>query len=156
MQTLELFRQLFEFNNWANGLILTSLQKSPKPSEPAVKAFAHLLLAEKVWLQRVLEGVDNTGFDFWSGKNVVFCELLFEENKKSLGQFFSGLTEERLDNVTTYKNSRGEPHSNTIREVLTHLFFHSGHHRGQILNHIRAGGEEPPYVDFIGFLRQKV
>jgi uncharacterized damage-inducible protein DinB len=155
MQTLEHFRQLLEFNDWANGLILNSLQKISQPSEPAVRAFAHLLLAEKVWLQRILEGVDNTGFDFWSGKNVVFCELLYAENKKSLRQFFAGLTEEKLEEVTTYKNSRGEEHSNTIREVLTHVFFHSGHHRGQILTHIRAGGETPPYVDFIGFLRQK-
>jgi len=154
MQTLEHYRQLFEFNTWANGLILASLQRSPKPSEPAVRAFAHLLLAEKVWLQRILEGVDNTGFDFWSGKNVVFCELLFTENRKSLGQFVAGLTEEKLEDITTYKNSRGEEYSNTIREVLTHLFFHSGHHRGQILTYIRAGGEEAPYVDFIGFLRQ--
>lgn len=155
MQTIEHFRELLEFNDWANGLILDSLQKSARPSEPAVRAFAHLLLAEKVWLQRILEGVDNTGFDFWSGKNVVFCELLYTENKKSLGQFIDALTEEKLEDITTYKNSRGEEYSNTIREVLTHVFFHSGHHRGQILTYIRAGGETPPYVDFIGFLRRK-
>jgi uncharacterized damage-inducible protein DinB len=155
MQTLEHFQQLLAFNDWANGLILDSLQRSEKPSGSAVRAFAHLLLAEKVWLQRILEGVDNTGFDFWSGKNVVFCELLYAENKKSLGQFFVGLTEEKLEDITTYKNSRGEEYSNTIREVLTHVFFHSGHHRGQILTYIRSGGETPPYVDFIGFLRRK-
>ena len=154
MQTLELFRRQLAFNDWANGMILRSLQDSAAPSEPAVRAFAHLLLAEKVWLQRILEGVDNTGFDFWAGKNVVFCELLYAENKKSFGDFFAGLTEDSLGVVTVYKNSRGEEYSNTVREVLTHVFFHSTHHRGQILSHIRAGGETPPYVDFIGFLRQ--
>jgi uncharacterized damage-inducible protein DinB len=155
MQTLEHFGQLLEFNDWANGLILDSLQNSSSPSEPAVRAFAHLLLAEKVWLQRILEGVDNTGFDFWAGKNVVFCEVLYEENRRKFGEFFTGLTEEKLAEITTYKNSKGDEYSNTIREVLNHVFFHSGHHRGQILTHIRAGGETPPYIDFIGFLRQK-
>jgi len=154
MRTLEYLLQLLKFNDWANGLVLESLQVSAHPSEPAVRAFAHLLLAEKVWLQRILEGVDNTGFDFWSGKNVVFCEVLYKENRQKFGEFFAGLTEETLDDVTTYKNSKGDEYSNTIREVLTHVFFHSGHHRGQILTHIRAGGETPPYVDFIGFLRQ--
>ncbi len=155
MQTLEFFRRQLEFNDWANGIILRSLQGSSKPSEPAVRAFAHLLLAEKVWLQRILEDADNTGFDFWSGKSVGFCELLYKENRQKFAEFFAGLTEEILGDVTTYKNSKGVEYSNTIREVLTHVFFHSTHHRGQILSHIRANGETPPYVDFIGFLRQK-
>ncbi|HUP65893.1 MAG TPA: DinB family protein [Thermoanaerobaculia bacterium] len=26
---------------------------------------------------------------------------------------------------------------------------HSAYHRGQIISHIRAAGQEPPYIDFI-------
>jgi uncharacterized damage-inducible protein DinB len=155
MQTLAHFQQLLKFDRWANRAILASLENSPQPAEKAVRAFAHLLLTEKVWLQRILGGVDNTGFDFWSGDDLNTCAALIAENEQSFGDFFAALAEDKLDTAAAYKNSRGEQYTNTIREVLTHVFFHSGHHRGQILSHIRAAGQEPPYVDFIGFLRCK-
>ena len=155
MQTLEQFRELLEFDNWANGLILDSLIASESPNEPAVRAFAHLLLAESVWMRRLRENLDNTGFDFWQGKDVAFCEKLYAENRRDFTSLFENMTEDGLDAIATYKNSSGVEFTNTIREILTHVFFHSGHHRGQILSYIRAAGETPPYIDFIGFLRRK-
>lgn len=155
MQTLEQFRELLEFDDWANGLILASLRSSPNPSRPAIRVFAHLLLAEKMWLKRLWENLDNTGFNFWSGDSIEFCETLYRENKQKFAELFDVMTEDSLATIATYKNSEGKEFSNSIREILTHVFFHSGHHRGQILTYIRAGGENPPYVDFIGFLRQK-
>jgi uncharacterized damage-inducible protein DinB len=154
MQTLEYLRQLNDFNDWANGLILDSLTSSANPGEKTVSAFAHLLLAEKMWLRRLRENLDTTGFDFWQGKDIAFCENLCGKNRKDFLELFNDLTEEGLEAAATYKNSEGNEFTNTIREVLTHVFFHSGHHRGQILSYIRANGENPPYVDFIGFLRR--
>lgn len=153
MQTLEYLAQMQRFNDWANGLILESLQNFAKPSEKAVKAFAHLLLAEKVWMQRLRENLDTTGFDFWQGDHVTFCEQTFEENRADFARLFDGLTENSLNKTATYRNSEGFEFTDTYREILTHVFFHSTHRRGQILTHIRAIGETPPYIDFIGFLR---
>lgn len=155
MQTLEQFRELNAFNDWANGLILASLKASENPGEKAVLAFGHILLAESIWMRRLRENLDTTGFDFWSGKDIAFCEKLYAENQNDFAGLFDGLTEEGLEITATYKNSEGNEFTNTTREILTHVFFHSGHHRGQILTHIRANGEKPPYVDFIGFLRRK-
>src|ERR1700755_1242961 len=113
MQTLAHFRQLLEFDHWANRLILASLESSSQPAEKAVRAFAHLLLTEKIYLQRILGGVDNTGFDFWSGNDLNTCAALIAENERIFSDFFAGMTEEdKLDATATYKNSRGEQYTN--------------------------------------------
>ncbi len=67
MQTLEMVRGLLSYNEWANNKMMDSLRQSSNPSAKAVRALAHLLLAEKTWLLRLQTNQDSTGFDFWQG-----------------------------------------------------------------------------------------
>lgn len=155
MNTLENFREFLAFDNWANDLVLQALKNSSNPSEKAVQIFGHLLLAEYEWLRRLTgEHSDSTNFNFWSIETVADCEKIFDENRRNYEDLFAALTEEKLNLTATYKNSKGSEFTNTWREILSHVFFHSAQHRGQIIQTIRAGGETPPYIDFIGFLRQ--
>lgn len=154
MQTLENFREFLPFDNWANDAILQALKNSAHSNEKAVEIFGHLLLAENEWLMRMTgEHADSTNFNFWSIETLADCEKAFVENRKNYANFFAGLNEEKLNLNATYKNSKGLEFTNTLREILTHVFFHSVQHRGQIIQDIRAAGETPPYIDFIGFLR---
>jgi len=156
MNTLENFRDFLAFDYWANDLILQALKNSSHSNEKAVQIFGHLLLAEYEWFRRMTgEHSDSTNFNFWSVETVVDCEKLFYENRRNYENLFSELTEENLDSTATYKNSKGLEFTNTWREILSHVFFHSAQHRGQIIQTIRANAETPPYIDFIGFLRQK-
>jgi uncharacterized damage-inducible protein DinB len=61
---------------------------------------------------------------------------------------------ERLSGKINYTNSKGEPWSNTVQDILTHVLLHSAYHRGQIASQVRAGGEQPAYTDFIHAVRQ--
>jgi uncharacterized damage-inducible protein DinB len=114
-----------------------------------------LLIAESVWMQRFRENLDNTGYNFWPEKTVGFCDELHEDNRRRFAELLDDLTEDGLDRTATYVNSEGRQFTDKLRDILTHVFFHSGHHRGQILSHIRAAGETPPNVDFMGFVRRK-
>lgn len=153
MQTLETFRELYDYDDWANGEFLRFLRE--KPEARAAKAFAHLLLGEIIWLRRMRENLDTSGFDFWSGESVEDCEKLFAQAKEIYEEFFAELTEEKLDTVFSYKNSKGVAFDNTYREALQHVFLHSAYHRGQMAQAIRQAGNAPPYTDFIQFLRLK-
>ena len=156
MNTLQNLHEFLAFNNWANDLILQALKNSSGSNEKAIRIFGHLLLAENEWLMRLTgEHADSTNFNFWSIESVEDCEKLFRENLRKYENLFAGLTEENLDSTATYKNSKGLEFTNTRREILTHVFFHSAQHRGQVIQIIRASGETPPYIDFIGFLRSK-
>lgn len=155
MNTLKIIRQLCEYNLWANTEFLQYFKKTTKPEAKALRIFAHLLLAEKTWLQRIInENSDNTGADFWRGKSLEECARLFEENQSAFSTFLSDLTEEKLDEVFAYKNSKGMTFRNIVREALTHAFLHSSYHRGQAAQAIRLNGDTPPYTDFIQFLRK--
>lgn len=156
MQTLENLREFLSFDIWANDLILHALKHSAPSNEKAVQIFGHLLLAEAEWLMRMTgKHADSTNFNFWSIETIDDCEKVFSKNKENYETLFAGLTEEKLDSTATYKNSKGLEFTNTLREIFMHVFFHSAQHRGQIIQVIRAGGETPPYIDFIGFIRHK-
>jgi uncharacterized damage-inducible protein DinB len=52
-----------------------------------------------------------------------------------------------------YKNSKGEPWTSNVADVIQHVVFHSAYHRGQIASDVRAAGKEPAYTDFIHAVR---
>lgn len=154
MNSLETLRQSLEFDTWANGLILHHLQSSSNPDQSAIQKFGHVVLGEKFWLLRIKgETAKTQTSDFWSCETVADCESIYNETRDAYKSFFADLTEEKLESTFTYTNSEGNTYTNSLREVFTHVFFHSVHHRGQIIEAIRNSGEKPPYVDFIGFLR---
>lgn len=150
MQTLEIIRQLYDYNAWANHEFLRYFENAAQTNPKAIRVLAHLLLAAKIWLERISnENTDNTGNNFWAGETVENCAALPENNRLSYDEFFNDLTEEKLDTSSTYKNSKGASFKNTVREALTHAFLHSGYHRGQAAQAIRASGDAPPSTDFI-------
>ena len=53
-----------------------------------------------------------------------------------------------------YRNSKGEPWTSTVGDILTHVVTHSAYHRGQVASELRAAGFEPAYTDFIHAVRQ--
>ena len=59
-----------------------------------------------------------------------------------------------LDRSASYKNSKGEPWTSSVRDILTHVFMHSAYHRGQIATDMRQAGHVPAYTDFIHGVRQ--
>ncbi len=59
-----------------------------------------------------------------------------------------------LDDKVEYRNSKGEPWSSRVEDILIHVLFHSAYHRGQIALQMRTSGMEPAYTDFIHAVRQ--
>ena len=151
MQTLETLRQHNDYNSWANGAFVRFLLDTPEPK--AAKVLAHLLLSETTWLRRVQDDLDTSVFDLWAGETIEDCDKLFDESRRAFADLFADLSEADLDRVFRYKNSKGLSFQNTFREALTHVFFHSSYHRGQAAQAIRLAGNQPPYTDFIQFLR---
>jgi uncharacterized damage-inducible protein DinB len=154
MQTLEMIRGLLRYNEWSNGKMIDSLRQSASPSAKAVRALAHLLLAEKTWLARLKTNQDSTGFDFWQGTTLEECEALALEVRRSFAALMDELTEDELDSLATYKNSKGAQYSTSYRDILTHVLMHSAYHRGQVAMAVRAEGDAPAYTDYIAFVRE--
>lgn len=154
METIETLRRLFSYNEWANRRMLDSLGNPANSNPKALRALAHLLIAEKTWASRLQANVDTTGFDFWQGSTLEECLQLADEVGETYRKLLSELTEEGLDSEATYKNSKGVEYRTAYRDILQHVLLHSTYHRGQVAMAVRAEGGEPAYTDYIGFVRE--
>jgi uncharacterized damage-inducible protein DinB len=146
-------RRQFAYNEWANREVLTAIRsQGSHEDERSLRYMAHILSAEKLWLERLRQQPQS--MPVWPDPDLAQCEALAAEMRQLWGEYFNSLDEDSLAQSITYKNSKGEPWSSTVQDVLTHVVMHSAYHRGQIASHMRASGHTPAYTDFIHAVRQ--
>lgn len=148
MQTTQ---KLFQHSDWANREILKAL-RSTETGGKALKLFAHILLAERVWLTR-LRGDDSSGLPIWAELDLLHCEELAERNEKGFRAFLADPLLSDPDRIVAYANSEGMPFKNAVGDILTHVALHGQYHRGQINLLLRENGFEPVSLDYISFVR---
>lgn len=151
MNSIEHLRELYLYNDWANRRIITALKSAP--SEKAQKILAHILITEQEYYARLF-GKNSTGFNFWQEFSLEELSKLAKENAENYEGLLKRFDDEGLGQIAHYKTSEGKPVSNTFREVLTHVLFHSMNHRGQVNSAIRESGFAPPATDFIIYARE--
>ena len=150
MHTIDHLRHLFEYDNWANRLTIQALDGAM--SDKARRVLAHLLITQQEYFER-LYGKDSTGFDFWPDLDLSQCRDLAAGISENFALLLQASDESVLERIASYKTSEGSPHSNTFRELLTHVLLHSSIHRGNIVLKMREDGFEPPKIDYILYLR---
>jgi uncharacterized damage-inducible protein DinB len=151
MELLEHLRRQFAYDAWANREVLAGLRASPRPERP-LQLLAHILSAERLWLERIRKQPQS--LPVWPDFNFDRCEEQITELAQLWREFLSHLSSDGLADKVAYKNSKGEPWTSTVEDVLTHVLLHSAYHRGQIASQVRAGGETPAYTDYIHAVRQ--
>jgi len=152
MELLEHLRRQFAYDAWANREVLAALGASPSPAERPRQLLAHILAAEWLWLERIKERPQS--LPVWPDFSPEQCGEQIADLASRWREFLRELTATRLSEKVQYKNSKGEPWTSTVEDILTHVLLHSAYHRGQIAGQLRAAGEQPPYTDFILAARQ--
>ena len=144
------FEQQIAYNSWANQLIAEAIGESTETRTDAslLKQFGHLLHVEIEWYNRVMKVNADT---------VIWPTLSYEEcvdlmSKGSAVDFSEFLP--ILDEVCSYKNSKGVEYKTKVSKILQHVIIHGQHHRAQIALLLRQKGVTPPGTDFIYFTRQ--
>lgn len=162
--TIENFRQLADYNHWANRRIYGAALEMPEEQyRRAIGVFFgslhgtlnHLLLTDRIWLKRL------TGTGEHPGR---LDTILYDDRKELLGarlaedarlkQVVGGYVEMDLTTAVSYQTTSGKPYSQTLQDILLHLFNHQTHHRGQA--HACCSivtGREPPTLDLLAFQR---
>ncbi len=149
---LTTLRHFLTYDEWANRRAIEAVRTVPAGRAKAIGPLAHLLVAEKAWLERIL-GDDSTT-EFWPPATVESCEALLAENRAAWHRFLAGATDADMTGVISYRNSKGVAFNTPLREILTHLLTHGAHHRGQVLQLVREEGGSPITVDYIVFVRE--
>jgi uncharacterized damage-inducible protein DinB len=90
----------------------------------------------------------------WPELDVKGCQEQLGELSRLWNDYLELITAGDMLLTVSYKNSKGEPWTSSIVDVLTHVVMHSAYHRGQIASHMRESGQTPAYTDFIHAVRQ--
>jgi uncharacterized damage-inducible protein DinB len=159
----EILKNYTSYNLWANiklldvlsGINVSLLDKEIKSSFPSLrKTVHHIWSAEEVWYRRLhgesLLSLPEPGNDF-----LAFAKLL-----SARSQGFIDLINEKDENYlllsNSYKDTRGNSHTNLHWEMIMHCMNHSTYHRGQLVTMLREAGETTiPSTDLMGYFREK-
>jgi uncharacterized damage-inducible protein DinB len=153
--SLDLIRHLhrkFGYDAWANREVLTAVRASPASATRSLQLLAHILSAELLWLERLKQQAQS--HPVWPGWDLEQCEAQSREVNRLWLEYLEALAPDDLSRTVSYKNTKGEPWTSTVEDVITHVLLHSAYHRGQIASFMRANGNTPAYTDFIHGVRQ--
>ena len=149
---------------WANKRILKAASNVTEEQFLATATFphgglrgtlTHTLFAEGIWRNR-WEGIspierikpeDFPSFDSLCAR--------WEEEEKKLMDFVEHVTDEVLQSIFTYKNTRGEPMQNVLWQTMAHVVNHGTQHRSEAAALLTDFGHSPGDVDLILFLREQ-
>jgi len=149
---LEHIKSLFAYDDWANHVVLASLQALATPPARSIQLLGHIVSAERLWLERLL--VQKQTLPVWPLFTLEQCKLEVDQLPGLWKTYLASLGEAGLTRSLTYRNTKGESFSSQKQDILLHVVMHSVYHRGQIAADMRAAGFTPAYTDFIHAVRQ--
>lgn len=144
------FADLFAYDADANHQLLDAL-RAAEANDRARRVFAHLVTAKQVWHARLV-GEAWTGA-IWPDLGWDVCADLVRQNRVDFATYL-GSRSDAFDAPVVYQNSRGHRFETARRDILMHVLIHSGYHRGQLAQSLRACAHTPPNSDYITYLRQ--
>ena len=151
MNSREHLLRMLAYDRWANRETALAMRNCGMAESKAVRLMAHIVSAEKLWLERMQRAPQS--MPVWPASTIEECVALAESVADSWKAYLEQLSADGLSEEISYRNSKGEPWSSRVEDVLNHVFFHSAYHRGQIALQMRADGFTPAYTDFIHAVR---
>lgn len=152
MNSREHYLRMLAYDRWANRETALALRNSGMAESKAVRLMAHIVSAEKLWLERIQR--IQQSMPVWPASRIEECVALAESVADSWRFYLEKLSPDGFNEKVEYRNSKGERWSSHVEDILNHVFFHSAYHRGQIALQMRADGFEPAYTDFIHTVRK--
>jgi uncharacterized damage-inducible protein DinB len=152
MNLVDHFARLFTYDDWANREVLANLQAAPAASPQSLKLVAHVLAAERLWLERLSQ--QEQTLPVWPQFTIEQCVDQLAALASLWKNYLAAGSEAELEKSVSYRNSKGEAWSSRKEDILMHVIMHSAYHRGQVATAVRAAGSTPAYTDFIHSVRQ--
>jgi uncharacterized damage-inducible protein DinB len=159
--TTEYILNLYQFNAWANKRILdTASQISPEqmqaetnPSFGSVhNTLVHIMSAQWLWLNR-WRGVSLNAFlDPKTFPDLKSIRSRWDEIERETSSFVLTCTEEKLAQIVSYTNFRGEIHGYMLWQEMLHQVNHATQHRSEVALILTGWNYSPGGMDFLNFV----
>ncbi len=168
---LDHVRAMAAYNAWMNGRLIEAAGRLPAETVQQDRGaffgsilgtFDHLMVADLTWLRRLSGHPSGAGLaDALAGfpapkrlnerLHATLTELAPVRARLDgvISAYAEGLTEAHVAIPLAYRSMSGEGHVKALRAVLSHLFNHQTHHRGQITTLLFQVGIDPGATDLI-------
>lgn len=145
----DLFKEIFTYHHHYNQKLIAEFEahqaKLPERSFPLL---CHILNAHHIWNARILKTAEE--YKVQQQHPLEQLPEIDKANYESTLQLLDGVD---LDSLVEYRTSRGEPFTNSVRDILFHAANHTTHHRAQIISDFRQTGIQPLVTDYIFYKR---
>ncbi len=160
--TLKVIQELFSFDEWATNRTLESVSaltpeqfsRDLKSSHGGIQGtLIHMCAADWIWLER---WNGNSPSGLMTIEQLPTLASLYEKWKSyraEIARYLTTLDDARLRMEASYKDSKGNQHSQPLYQQLMHKVNHASYHRGQVVTMIRQLGGKPQNTDLIAFYR---
>lgn len=164
------FTTLAAYNRWANDRLYNAVAALPEADYRACRpsffgsihaTLNHILVGDRLWLARLPQwtppapGVP-TRLDEILYPDLASLRAARAAEDARIVAMVEGIDMAALPTVVSYHDSQGNPQRTPLRWILTHLFNHQTHHRGQVHDMLAQTPVAPPPLDLIYYLRQSV
>ncbi len=163
-------KQLFNYTEWANDLVMQAAAKLPDESlrrdvgishKSIFETLLHMAGAEWIWLER-WQGRSPAKAEAWLlWTNDSCADLPALTNRwgsliEQRARFVSELDETKLAAELSFRLLSGDPSAMRLADQMQHVANHATLHRGQVVGMIRQLGIDPPSTDLLFYLRREI
>ena len=158
------FTMLARYNAWANARLYDAAGRMGADYGKDAGAFFgsmhgtlnHILVADRIWLRRLTgEGPEHARLDERPYDDLASLREAREAEDGRIVALIASLSDDDLSGSFTYTPiTDPEPVTQRRAPVLTHVFNHQTHHRGQAHTILTSLGHEGPAMDLIYFQRE--
>lgn len=140
----------FEYELWANKMILEALRKINDGDERSLLLFSHLLAGHSMWLSRIKAKEFTT--TLFQERNLDEIEILMHKNALNWNAYLQTISDDELKRVIHFiYPPDGSKRKMNIGDAITHLISHSTYHRGQIVARMKGKIEPLPHTTYIAY-----
>ena len=159
------FHTFARYNAWANQRLYgacASLSEA-ELAAPRTTFFGsilatlnHILVADRMWVAR-LDGVDSGIKSLDTVLYEAFTDLRAARKREDAALIARvvALDGGDLDQVIDYRSVTMGENRSQVHEILSHVFNHQTHHRGQVHACLSGTSVSPPPLDLMFFLRDQ-
>jgi uncharacterized damage-inducible protein DinB len=152
-----------DYQHWANEVLFTALdhlQPDVIGSDQGLffnsihHTVDHLLVVSQAWLARLKGESFSANYKVISHPDWRELTIALRKEVRHLQDWLATQPEDFFDTQISFSGSDGKAREMWVRDVLTHLFTHYAHHRGQISAVVTRLGGPAPEMDFVHYRRE--
>jgi uncharacterized damage-inducible protein DinB len=156
------FSRLYVYDEWASNRLIDAAEKleDAKLKKDLGTSFGslhgtlvHIYGAQFIWLARWKGSTPSALPKADEIPNLGELRTRWQKLRVEFREFLNSRTEEQLEQVSSYKDLKGNQWSEPLYQQIQHVLFHSMYHRGQVVTLLRQLGEAPPSTDLIAYYR---